>query len=738
MSALLALLAAITVVITTYNIAIKSKIRDSEEKILTLLADHEIEYLDKELSHVDQDINYLSNSDKLEAIVNHKPNTLSVSNYKSEIKDIEVNYRRFIQSRNNYVQIRLIGIENNGREIFRINKNGSITDIASPKKLVEYGHQPNFREALNLTRGHFYMSMADDDHDIGIVKNNNTVIRFSKPIYRKDKSLFGILAIDIDFKEILKHIADGLINGEHLVIEFPNGKNLFHMYDVKSSDGEDKNQGVFKFLQSTGLESLPEFFAGFSHTDQEINIVSDKVIIHKHFDLMGDQPLHLIIGKEVSQLRNGNIPFLNDNESVFIPILLGIILIALIFTGLPIRQVERLNKTIKSIARGTGSRKDLPVQLNNEIGDLSRSFCLLLDKLEINENELYRAKEQLELAISGAFDGLWDWDVKNNKFDVSKQYLEMIGCDDNTLSVDYETLTNLIHPEDIGRLKEYTDAYFEGKVEKYEIEFKMKHKKGYYLDLLSRGSAVRDESGNIVRLIGINTDITERKQQIRKQIVFEKMQKKALVREVHHRIKNNLQGVASLLRQHVEQKHEYKGELNTAISQVYTMAMVHGIQGKGIDGSIYIEHMLSEIIGITRGITGIQIGLSGINNHCRYRIEEKETVPVALVLNELVTNACKHSKDENPVNIQVACDWCGHEEISIVILNQSLPFQTGFDFSEKTGLGTGLNLVSSLLPPTGSSLDIQEEDGLCRTELVLGKPVIFVESNWEYVKLNQA
>jgi len=105
------------------------------------------------------------------------------------------------------------------------------------------------------------------------------------------------------------------------------------------------------------------------------------------------------------------------------------------------------------------------------------------------------------------------------------------------------------------------------------------------------------------------------------------------------------------------------------------------------------------------------------------RIESNEAVPVALVLNELILNAVKHSPDTGYAPT-VALSANG---ISARIEIRNAPQRPpGFDFDSGLGLGTGLRLVRSLLPSTGATLAFEhDETGLVVTRLMLGDPVVY-------------
>ncbi|MGE5027735.1 MAG: histidine kinase dimerization/phosphoacceptor domain -containing protein, partial [Betaproteobacteria bacterium] len=71
----------------------------------------------------------------------------------------------------------------------------------------------------------------------------------------------------------------------------------------------------------------------------------------------------------------------------------------------------------------------------------------------------------------------------------------------------------------------------------------------------------------------------------------------ALVREVHHRIKNHLQGIAGLLRQHADEHAEIRPIMDVAIAQIQAVAAIHGLQGRqaGSQSQVSLCDMISSI-----------------------------------------------------------------------------------------------------------------------------------------------
>jgi len=120
-------------------------------------------------------------------------------------------------------------------------------------------------------------------------------------------------------------------------------------------------------------------------------------------------------------------------------------------------------------------------------------------------------EERLQLVIKGSNDAPWDWDLISNEFYYSPQWWHQLGYAPNELPVDVALWERLMHPED----SEHVDSVFGGAlkncIESYEVEFRLLHKDGHYVPVLSRGFITRDENGNPIRVTGTNMDLSERK-----------------------------------------------------------------------------------------------------------------------------------------------------------------------------------------------------------------------------------
>jgi diguanylate cyclase (GGDEF)-like protein/PAS domain S-box-containing protein len=132
--------------------------------------------------------------------------------------------------------------------------------------------------------------------------------------------------------------------------------------------------------------------------------------------------------------------------------------------------------------------------------------------LEQRATELRIAKEQYELAVRGANDGLWDWDLKEKKVFYSPRWKEMLGYDEKEVFETPEDWFDKIHPNYRRQVRAEIDAHLAGQTPRFESEYQMLHINGEYLWMLARGIALRDEKDQAIRLSGSQTDITLRKQ----------------------------------------------------------------------------------------------------------------------------------------------------------------------------------------------------------------------------------
>ena len=124
---------------------------------------------------------------------------------------------------------------------------------------------------------------------------------------------------------------------------------------------------------------------------------------------------------------------------------------------------------------------------------------------------LRQSEDRFQMAMRGANDGLFDWDMKTNEVYYSPRWKSMLGYAEDELEGNLETWSRLIHPDDLAPTLAHVRDTDEGRTNTYRAEFRMRHKEGHYIDILARAYPVRGPGGETLRMVGTHVDITERK-----------------------------------------------------------------------------------------------------------------------------------------------------------------------------------------------------------------------------------
>ncbi len=128
------------------------------------------------------------------------------------------------------------------------------------------------------------------------------------------------------------------------------------------------------------------------------------------------------------------------------------------------------------------------------------------------EAALRESEERLRLAFAGAQEGVWDWNLETGAVVYSPRWKEMLGYADDEIEPHISAWEHLLHPDDAPRADELHDSVTRG-AQTYEGEFRLRHRGGHYIHVLSRGYPVRREPGGpVVRIVGTHFDLTQRKE----------------------------------------------------------------------------------------------------------------------------------------------------------------------------------------------------------------------------------
>ncbi len=189
------------------------------------------------------------------------------------------------------------------------------------------------------------------------------------------------------------------------------------------------------------------------------------------------------------------------------------------------RPIRELTGAADDLACGNWSRR-VRGDGADELGRLASSFNKMAGHLEAayrqaeaRSLELQKANEALQaseeryaLAIRGANDGLWDWDLKTGRVHYSARWKEMLGCEDAQIGDSLQHWISRVHPDDLESIHTAIAAHREQVTPHFEVEHRLLHTDGRYRWMLARGTAVWDGAGQATRMAGSLTDVTARRE----------------------------------------------------------------------------------------------------------------------------------------------------------------------------------------------------------------------------------
>ena len=126
------------------------------------------------------------------------------------------------------------------------------------------------------------------------------------------------------------------------------------------------------------------------------------------------------------------------------------------------------------------------------------------------EQALRESEQRYALAVRGANDGIWDWNLVTGHIYLSERWSMMLGYRPDQIGDRREDWWEKIHPEDRERVRAALQAHLDGETDHFRAEYRMLHADGSYRWTLTRGLAERDQQGEAVRIAGSQTDITDR------------------------------------------------------------------------------------------------------------------------------------------------------------------------------------------------------------------------------------
>ena len=238
-------------------------------------------------------------------------------------------------------------------------------------------------------------------------------------------------------------------------------------------------------------------------------------------------------------------------------------------------------------------------------------------------------------------------------------------------------------------------------------------KDGRVLDVWLTASPLVDHTGKPIAIATTERDITERKR-VEKQIKDSLREKEVLLKEIHHRVKNNLQIISSLLNlqsRYIKDKQTLE-MLRESQNRIRAMALVHEklYQSKDLTKVNLAEYLQKEVADLFRsyGVSSEAIKLKIDTDDVFLNIDT--AIPCGLIINELVSNSLKHAFPdgrEGEIRIEVRSE--GDGQFTLIVGDNGVSFPKDLDFRNTETLG--LQLVTTLVAQLGGTIELERDGG---------------------------
>jgi len=338
------------------------------------------------------------------------------------------------------------------------------------------------------------------------------------------------------------------------------------------------------------------------------------------------------------------------------------------------------------------------------LNDLKRAQIIL----KRNKEVISKRKEQLDFITSNMLDIIIESDANGVLKYVSPSTQQLLGYHPQELVG--HSLYELIHPDDREKVRQIIEKSSNA-TEGLRVESRLKTAEGKYIWIETTGKPVVDENG-FRGFIYSGRDITEQKKSaeyIKKSLE----EKEALLREIHHRVNNNLQVISSLLSLQSDNVRDPRDHELFVESQnrVRTMAMIHeklyqSDKFNSINFRDYLKTLINRLIyDYSQDMGNIDLDLD-IEN---VELNIETSVPCGLIINELVSNSLKHAFPQGR-NGKIIVKFHKIKDKYVLMVGDN-----GIGSLEKSVLESskklGFNLVKSLIKQLDASLEILESEG---------------------------
>ena len=457
---------------------------------------------------------------------------------------------------------------------------------------------------------------------------------------------------------------------------------------------------------------------------------------------IGNEHWSLIMILSLKQVENARQAILKTSIGYGSIIFILGMLISFFFSRGMYRRITQLMEGTKEIAKGNLDYK-ISEMGRDELGTLATSFNTMTEDLKKTttsrdllakemaernkaEKKLRKSEEKYRTILESIEDGYYEVDIEGNFTFVNDSLCRIMGYSNDELIgmnnrdyLDQENANKVYHT--------FNKVYTTGIPDKgFDWEFIRKDGIKRYVD--ASASLMKDAEDKPIGFRGIVRDATERKQ-AEAQLTASLKEKEALLKEVHHRVKNNLQVISSLLSL---QSHHIKDKDSLEIfkesqNRVQSMSLIHEkfYQSKDLSRIDMNGYMKDLTASLFRSYADSAAAIKLKTKVADIFLDITTAIPCGLIINELTSNALKHGFPDRKQGEIVIEMHPVNNKIELVFSDTGVGFPEEIDFRNTTTLG--MQLVITLVEQLEGTIKLDRRAGsaftICFEELIYKKRI---------------
>lgn len=330
---------------------------------------------------------------------------------------------------------------------------------------------------------------------------------------------------------------------------------------------------------------------------------------------------------------------------------------------------------------------------------------------KVAEEMLVRSEARYRIVAEQTGQIVYDFDVVHGSLAFQGAIEEITGYTSEEFSgITQQQWYEMIHEEDRAPVAVEFDRCLAagGRI---QAAYRIRHKNGRYITIHSNGILVREPGGKSVHLMGTLTDVTERKRS-EALITSSLKEKEVLLKEIHHRVKNNLQVISSLLNLQAANVQDPKTleQLKESQNRIRSMALIHERLYQSddlarIDFGEYVRGLVSYLArSYSAPRVRVNIDVQDIN------LAVNAAIPCGLIINELVSNALKYAFPEGRSGtVWIRLVATEGENGVLTVEDDGIGLSRNIDFENTTTLG--LQLVNTLTRQLNGTIVLSRDSG---------------------------